>query len=308
MSGTVVRIGAQAKLNLHLRVLAREDSGYHSLETIFHRIDLSDDLTITVTSGERSIDVDGADTGDAESNLAYRAADAYARHTGWPRGFRIELTKRIPVGAGLGGGSADAAAVLRALNSISPNPIGGPGMLGIAASLGSDIPFLASNAVMALAWGRGERMLQLAPLPRYDILLMTPPFSVSTKDAYAWLDEDRDRQRESNAMMAEDGAAGTRGPEATFLDPISLSTWASIARFARNDFEPPVIARHPELAGYLDRLRSSRAIFAQMTGSGSTLFGVLDSPPNYAKVPEEHRERVTTTKTSIDVVQPVTVD
>ncbi len=306
MSGTVVRVAAQAKLNLHLRVLAREDSGYHSIETIFHRIDLSDELTVNVTNGDRSIDVAGADTGDSESNLAYRAADAYARHCGWPRGFRIELTKRIPVGAGLGGGSADAAAVLRALNSVCPNPVGAPGILTIAASLGSDVPFLASNSVMALAWGRGERMFSLAPLPRYDILLMTPPFSVSTKDAYAWLDEDRARQRESNSMMADGAQAAGRGPESEILDPVSLSAWGSIARFARNDFEASVTARHPELGGFLERLRHSRTIFAQMTGSGSTLFGVLDSPPDYAKVAEEHRPHVTT-RTSIDVVQPVRV-
>ena len=308
MSGPVIRIGAQAKLNLHLRVLAREDSGFHSLETIFHRIDLSDELTITITSGERSIDVVGADAGDAESNLAYRAATAYSKHCGWPRGFRIELTKRIPIGAGLGGGSADAAAVLRALNSVSPNRIGSPGILAIAASLGSDVPFLASQSVMALAWGRGERMISLPPLPRCDILLMTPSFSVSTKDAYAWLDEDRARQRESDAMMTEGRSAIGRDTETTLLDPVSLSSWGLIARFARNDFEAPVAARHPELLSHLDRLRKSRAILARMTGSGSTIFGVLDTPPNYAKVPEEQRERVTTTRTSIDVVQPVRVD
>ena len=93
MTGTVVRVAAQAKLNLHLRVLAREESGYHSLETIFHRIDLADEVTVTVTNGERSIDVEGANTGESESNLAYRAADAYSRHCGWPRGFKIELTR-----------------------------------------------------------------------------------------------------------------------------------------------------------------------------------------------------------------------
>ena len=122
MNGAIVRVGAQAKLNLHLRVLAREDSGYHSLETIFHRIDLQDDVSIEITARERTLDVTGGETGPTESNLAWRAAAAYADHAGWPKGFRIELTKRIPVGAGLGGGSADAAAVLRALNSISPNP------------------------------------------------------------------------------------------------------------------------------------------------------------------------------------------
>ena len=307
MTGTVVRVAAQAKLNLHLRVLAREDSGFHSLETIFHRIDLADELTITITGGERSIDVEGADTGHAESNLAYRAADAYARHRDWPRGFKIELKKRIPVGAGLGGGSADAAAVLRALNLVSPHPIGRHGLLMLASSLGTDVPFLASDAVMALAWGRGERMLSMAPLPRYDIILMSPPFGISTVDAYRWLDEDRARQSESNAMMDEGRTRPTSSPEPSLIDALSLSTWASIARFARNDFEAPVVARHPEMAGYIERLQNSRAILAQMSGSGSTIFGVLDSPPNYSKVPEEHRSHVTTTKTSIDVVQPVRV-
>jgi 4-diphosphocytidyl-2C-methyl-D-erythritol kinase len=91
------------------------------------------------------------------------------------------------------------------------------------------------------------------------------------------------------------------------MEQVDLTTWQSIAEFARNDFEAPVMARHPVLAEHLHRLRSSRAIFSGMTGSGSAIFGVLDSPPNYAKVPEEHRERVTSTRTSIDVVQPVRV-
>jgi 4-diphosphocytidyl-2-C-methyl-D-erythritol kinase len=293
VSGPAVRIAAQAKLNLHLRVLAREESAYHSIETIFHRIDLADDLLVEVTSGERTIDVIDGAVGANESNLAWRAATAYAAHAGWPDGFRIELTKRIPVGAGLGGGSADAAAVLRALEALSPDPVGPERLLRIAASLGSDVPFLATQAVMALAWGRGERLLELSALPTHDLLLMTPEFSVSTADAYRWLDEDRARV----------GGTG----ESIVIDRLSLSRWESIARFAHNDFEEPVSRRHPEMRGYLERLRSSRAIFAQMTGSGSTVYGVLDTPPNYAKVPPEHRERTTTTKTSIDVVQPVRV-
>jgi 4-diphosphocytidyl-2-C-methyl-D-erythritol kinase len=294
VTGPSARVAAQAKLNLHLRILSREESGFHSLETIFHRIDLADDIAITATAGERTIDVSGPDTGPSESNLAFRAAGAYAEHVGWPSGFRIELTKRIPIGAGLGGGSADAAAVLRALNSLSPQPIPQPQLLHLAAELGSDVAFLASSAVMALAWGRGERIFECAPLPRKDILLLTPDFSVSTAEAYRWLDEDRAR-------------APAPTPIPIVIDDIALSTWGSIARFARNDFEGPVSARHPELTEYLGKLRSSRALFAQMTGSGSTVFGVLDTPPHFAKVPEEHRARVTTTMTSIDVVQPVRV-
>jgi 4-diphosphocytidyl-2-C-methyl-D-erythritol kinase len=290
-----VRIAAQAKLNLHLRVLSKEESGFHSIETIFHRIDLADDLVVEATAGGRTIDVAGADVGPAESNLAWRAAVAYAEHTGWPSGFRIELVKKIPAGAGLGGGSADAAAVLRALNSMAPNPIGAPGLLRLASTLGSDVPFLAGSSVMALAWGRGERMLSLDPLSRHDVFLMSPAFSVSTADAYRWLDERRERLHD---------AARPQPADSVVLDTIGLSTWSSIARFARNDFEAPVAEKYPDLREYLDRLKSSRAILSGMTGSGSTIFGILDTPPDYAKVPAEHRERVTTTRTSIDVSQP----
>ncbi len=290
-----MRIAAQAKLNLHLRVLSREESGFHSIETLFHRIDLADDLVVEAGNGGRTIEVSGASVGPVESNLAWRAAVAYAEHTGWPSGFRIELTKKIPAGAGLGGGSADAAAVLRALNSMAPKPVGTPGLLRLASTLGSDVPFLAGNSVMALAWGRGDRMLPLHPLSRHDVLLMSPAFSVSTADAYRWLDERRERLRDSD---------GPEPVDPIVLDPINLSTWTSIARFARNDFEAPVAEKFPELRDYLDRLRSSRAVLSGMTGSGSTIFGILDAPPDYAKVPAEHRERVTTTMTSIDVSQP----
>lgn len=303
MSELATRIAAQAKLNLHLRVLSREDSGYHSIETIFHRIDLADEIQVEITAGNRSLDVSGADTGPVEANLAWKAAVLYASHNSWPAGFAIHLDKKIPMGAGLGGGSADAAAVLRALNSLSPSPMPIAGLLSLSARLGADVPFLAGDSVMALAWGRGERMLALDPLPRHDVLLMTPEFSVSTKDAYAWLDEDRAALERANREMGELQIA----PDSIEFDSVNLRSWPAIAKFARNDFETSVAARHPKLNEYLARLRASRAILAGMTGSGSTVFGILDSPPNYSKVPEEHRARVTTTRTSIDVVQPVRV-
>lgn len=304
MNGPAVTIAAQAKLNLHLRVFARDESGYHSLETVFHRIDLSDDISIEITSRERTIDVEGADVGPPEQNLAWRAASEYAARTGWPGGFRIELRKRIPVGAGLGGGSADAAAVLRSLDSISPTPIGAEGLLKLAATLGSDVPFLTSDHVMALAWGRGERMLSLPALPRKELLLLSPAFTVSTADAYRWLDEDRASRSDARLLEAHDGRDAS---ESSVIDIADLSAWDSIGQFARNDFEAPVARRHPPLRGYLDRLRGSDAILSGMTGSGSTIFGVLDSPPDYVQAREEDREDVTATRTAIDVVQPVRV-
>lgn len=305
MTGPAARVAAQAKLNLHLRVLAREDNGYHSIETVFHRIDLADEILVEALDRGRSIDVRDGDVGPAEKNLAFRAAASYSTRAGWPNGFRIELTKKIPVGAGLGGGSSDAAAVLRTLDFLSPQPLGESALREIAATLGADVTFLASSTVMALAWGHGERMICFPPLPSYDVLLMTPAFSVSTADAYRWLDEDRAADSAPLIEGGDDLVGST--PEPLGIDPLWLSTWAGIARFARNDFEPVISRRHPELAAYLDRLRHSRAFFSQMTGSGSTVFGVLNSPPNYSRVPEELRDRVITTKTSIDVVQPVRV-
>src|ERR671923_2093268 len=141
------RVLAQAKINLFLRVLAREASGYHSIETLFLRLDLGDVVRVRVGSGvERAVHCHGpvcpADgLGPAERNLAYRAAVAYADATGWPRSFAIDIEKNIPVGGGLGGGSADAGAVLRLLDAMAPRPAG-PGLVELAASLGADVPFM----------------------------------------------------------------------------------------------------------------------------------------------------------------------
>src|SRR5262249_8609737 len=142
-----------------------------------------------------SMDCDGpampADgLGPVERNLAYRAAMTYAEATGWPNGFAIEITKRIPVGGGLGGGSADAGAVLRALDALSPHPLRSR-LVSLATSLGADVPFMTIDAPMAVAWGRGERLMPLPALAARPVLLVSPDVSISTADAYGWLDADR---------------------------------------------------------------------------------------------------------------------
>ncbi len=292
MNGPSARISAQAKINLHLRVLARESSGFHSIETIFHRVELADEVEVQVTNGERVIDVAGAELGAPGSNLAYRAAVSYSARAGWPVGFRIELTKHIPVGAGLGGGSADAAAVLRTLDMLSPNPMGAHTLMELASDLGSDVAFLTGDAAMALAWGHGERMMELPSLPSRDLLLMTPDFAVSTADAYRWLDED-----------LRDGSSPPC-PAALALRPEDLSRWEDVARFARNDFEGPVSARYPEIADTLRDLRSGESSFAQMTGSGSTVYSLIDRG---TESPIAGRSGFTTrhTTTAIAVATPV---
>src|SRR5512132_787775 len=140
------RVAAYAKINLALRILAREASGFHDLETLFCRIALADDVVVRVSDAtDRALTCTGdalpeEGLGAPEENLAWRAAEAYADYDNWPRGFTIEIEKRIPVGGGLGGGSADAGAVLRALNALNPRPLPSAELLAIAGTLGADVP------------------------------------------------------------------------------------------------------------------------------------------------------------------------
>ena len=163
MSSGEARVEAQAKLNLFLKVLAREDSGFHQIETLFCRLALADTLTVRVTASGRTLECSGerlpaGGLGPPDANLAWRAAAIYAEETGFPPGFEIAIEKRIPVGGGLGGGSADAGAVLRALNALNPSPLPPRDLLRLAAALGADVPFLTQDsAPTALAWGRGAR-------------------------------------------------------------------------------------------------------------------------------------------------------
>lgn len=259
-----VRVEAQAKINLRLRILARETSGFHQLETLFLRIALSDSVRVRRTDGVRSLDVTGVDEttiGPVEQNLAWRAAAAYFDARGESGGFAIELVKRIPIGGGLGGGSADAGAVLRALDATSPAPVGEAALIQIAATLGSDVPFLASDRPYALAWGRGERLLALRPPASRDLVLVQPPFGVNTADAYRWLADSR-----ANAAAAPD--------DAPLLESRRLGEWKTIRRIATNDFEGVVAVRYPVIASTLATLRRAGAPVALLSGSGSTMFAV----------------------------------
>jgi 4-diphosphocytidyl-2-C-methyl-D-erythritol kinase len=259
------RVLAQAKINLFLRVLGRETSGYHSIETLFLRLDLADVVHVRVVDGStRSIDCHGPayppeGLGQPHENLAFRAAAAYVDVAGWPTGFVIDVEKRVPVGGGLGGGSADAAAVLRILDALAPDPIGASALAQIAVRLGADVPFMVSDGVCALAWGRGERLLHLKPPPPRDVELLVPGFAVSTKWAYEQLAASRG-EVDSRPMTHR---------------ATQLSSWNHLAAIAANDLEPVVAAHHPEIGAFVSALRSRGAQIALMSGSGSTVFGVL---------------------------------
>ncbi|HET7633006.1 MAG TPA: 4-(cytidine 5'-diphospho)-2-C-methyl-D-erythritol kinase [Gemmatimonadaceae bacterium] len=290
------RTSAQAKVNLLLRVLGREASGYHQIETVFQRLDLADDVTVRTGVDGRSIVCTGdvipdAGLGPPEQNLAYRAAVAYQQATGWPGGFAIEVTKRIPVGGGLGGGSADAGAVLRILEMLAPRPMG-IRVLELAARLGADVPFMATETPVAWAWGRGERMLGLVPLPRRRVQLLVPSFGVSTADAYRWLTESR----------------APYEPVGSLLPAAALSSWNEVEEVAGNEFEGVVEARHPEIAAWRRALEKAGARIALLAGSGSTVFGVYDEGARALSAGEVEGARLVETRTAAHVVPVRPID
>jgi 4-diphosphocytidyl-2-C-methyl-D-erythritol kinase len=293
VTATAASVEAQAKLNLWLRVLARETNGYHQLESLFVRIDLADSVRVSTAAKAREIVVHGADLGKPEENLAWRAAVAFAEATGFPNGFHIEIEKRIPVGGGLGGGSADAGAVLRALQALAPTPPAPDLVATIALRLGADIPFLTTDAPMALGWGRGERLLALRSLPARDVLLVLPPFGVETRAAFGWLADAR-------------ADAEPTAPAARTLD--ELDRWDAVAKLTGNDFEPVVFARHPELGAARAAIEAAGARIARMSGSGSTLFGVFDR--RLAQDPDglPNGARTVHTRTSTSVAQVKLLD
>jgi 4-diphosphocytidyl-2-C-methyl-D-erythritol kinase len=258
-----VRVRAHAKLNLFLRVLAREADGFHGLETLFCLVDLADELVVERREGhDVTIEVEGADVGPPAENLALRGAAAVLGSTRDRFGVHLTLRKRIPTRAGLGGGSSDAASALAAVNHLAGDAIPRHELLQLAAKLGSDVPFFLSGAPLALAWAHGERLLRLPPLPPAPALLLTPPVSVSTPQAYGWVDEARQ-------------SVGRRGAVALDLD--ALSTWGDIGRMAGNDFESVVFGRHPAVRAAFEALVGTRPLVCRMSGSGSAIFAIYRS-------------------------------
>ena len=258
-----VRIAAHAKLNLLLRILAREaPSGYHQIETAFTLLELADELVVTRASSGVALTVHGPDLGPPEANLAVRAARAVLGATADKFGVTIELTKRIPVRAGLGGGSSDAAAALHAVNALAGNVLPRHELLHFGVRLGADVPFFTSGAPAAVAWGRGERLFRLDPPPAAPALVAVPPMAIATPDAYRWWDE----------LYPE---PAPRGP--VVLDAGAFTGWGSVGRLGGNDFEIPVFGKHPALRTLYEKLAQTHPLWVRLCGSGSAVAAVYSS-------------------------------
>lgn len=286
-AGTV-RLDARAKANLRLRILARDVSGYHGVETLLIRLELADQVEVEtagegielILEGDVAGEGDGEDGNDDDpgagavpdgpDNLAWRAAEVFFEAAGLEPAARITLRKRIPAGAGLGGGSADAAAVLRGLSELHDGPLGETELLALAGVLGSDVPFALSDLPAALAWGRGGRMLPVPPPPLRPMALVVPATRVATAEAYRWLDEDRAEGKPG------DGPGGADGQTGLLPSPELLRDWSVLASLAVNDFEKPVVGRIPELGWWREELAGEGAAPAVLCGSGCALLGVFE--------------------------------
>jgi 4-diphosphocytidyl-2-C-methyl-D-erythritol kinase len=263
-----MKIRVFAKINLSLRILGRLEGGYHSLETIFQNVSVADQLTIRTTPGKIDVRCDNPAVPDGPENIAYRAAAACLQILDIrDRGVEVVIEKGIPVGGGLGGGSADAAGVIVACEHLFGEiPGGDTSRYALAASLGADVPFLLSGG-RALAWGIGERMLWLPVKKPTPLLLVVPHMSISTSWAYRALDNAQAEGLSTETMDINGGALkweeliGAMGPTEVMI----------------NDFEPVVFAHHPELREIKHRLIEAGAEVALLSGSGSGIFGLFEN-------------------------------
>ena len=260
---TTLYEGAFAKLNLTLDVLGKRPDGYHDIKSVMQAISLRDDIEIDIGTGKPwKLLCDKEDIPTDERNLAWKAAKLFFDTTGKdPEGLEIRITKRIPAEAGLGGGSADAAAVLRALNRHYGAPFSLPALAELGGQIGSDIPFCVLCGT-AMAEGRGEKLRPLPNVPDCIFVVCKPDFSVSTPALYAKIDEKAVAQRPDHRAMESALLAGDLG---------------AVAQNLCNVFDPIVTEEHLELNYIKSIFNSYGAVGYQMTGSGSAVYCIVEN-------------------------------
>lgn len=254
-----MKLFAPAKVNLYLRITGRRDDGYHLLDTLMVPISLGDDVDIARVDGPPgsvTIHADAPDLPLGEENTACRAARAFQERTGRDEPVAITIRKRIPIGAGLGGGSTDAAAVLRGLNELLGAGLSTEDLMAAALSVGADVPFFIRGEA-ARARGIGEELSPAGPLPRLAMVVLFPRLRVSTAWAYRNFRFKLTKSSKNNNLIGK------------------LDTPHEVAQVMVNDLETVTIGRYPRIARLKERLDREGAIGSLMSGSGSAVFGVF---------------------------------
>lgn len=264
MNSTSLRVLTPAKVNLILRVLERRPDGFHAIWSLMHTVGLDDELALTIrpdTTSRIALRCDHVALAADQSNLVYRAAQLVLARSDRAVDLSITLTKRIPLGAGLGGGSSDAAATILGLTRLLGSNWSVEQMAELGQQLGSDVPFFFMGPA-ACVTGRGEQVRPIQMTGTRWIVLVNPGFPVETKWAYQRLSATR---------------AGVRplSPELQQLGSRTVVDWSEIIPLVENDFEAPVFAQHPVLVQIKHQLLSQGAEAALLSGSGATMFGIF---------------------------------
>jgi 4-diphosphocytidyl-2-C-methyl-D-erythritol kinase len=291
-----LRLRTHAKLNLFLRVVGKRADGYHEIESIFHGIDLADDIEITETRGQ-AVDVEMHFAADGigkapvlEENLVYRAARTLIEEGEVGRGVKIEVIKRIPIGGGLGGGSGNAAGALLALSRLWGLALERERLFDLAGAIGSDVTYCIDGGT-ALATARGEQLTQI-PAPRQmSFVLGMSREPLLTRDVYEAWDELGPEHEVTSSMMAPALGAGDVHEVALLL---------------HNDLERPAFMLRAELARKKEAMFEAGALGAGMTGSGPTLFGILEDEDAAREVAEKVRpdfDRVLVVRSTLHCVE-----
>lgn len=250
-----------AKINLDLRVLGLRADGFHDLKTIFQSLSLFDNVTVSARRGPLAVTCDEPDIPTDHRNLVWKAASLLHRTvTGKstpPRDVLIDLRKRVPSEAGLGGGSSNAAITLLALNKLWKLDLDLATLTRIGSRLGADVPYFLVGGT-SLGLGRGDDIYPLADLPPVHVVILRPGFGVSTIDAYTWFDREVRRSAKEPAPRAV---------------PPGWPAWSSTLR---NDLELAVVRHHPAIGRIKQSLMDAGASFAAMSGSGSAVFGLFE--------------------------------
>lgn len=260
---THITVYAPAKINLVLRILDRRSDGYHNLWSLMQTVRLEDELSISLNQQHAAIHLhcDDPSLKTDRSNLVYRAAAAVLEQCGKTVGVDIDLAKRIPMGAGLGGGSSDAAATIIGLNRILKLGWSPSKMAQVGQVLGSDVPFFFF-APAATVTGRGETVTPVRILESRWVVLVNPGFPVETKWAYQQLAETR-------------AGVALVSPSHTALEKAQQLTWKQVLQAAENDFETPVFKTYPLLRDIKQQLLARGAEVGLLSGSGATVFGIF---------------------------------
>ena len=263
-----------AKINWTLEILGKRPDGYHEVRTLLQTISAADELTFELAQRGIAIHCDHPEVPLDETNLVHRAAKLFSDFTGAGKGVRIRINKRLPVAAGLGGGSSNAAVTLLALQKLWNVQVAPPDLFNLGAQLGADAPFFLIGGT-CLGVGRGDEIYPLADINEEFLLLINAGIAVPARDAYANLPPELTK------------------PGAVVKMPLSfVAAYAAIARPSDhlpliNDLEKSVLARHPSLVEIKRRLKQAGARGVLMSGSGSTIFAIFDS--DKARSGAEHR-------------------